>query len=120
MSNLKLNEIKGLTILFDKCLLRGIREISPKYADIKQRNDQALKESLKDLLLINKFLCELEISSERRVISCIKLLSKLLTNNNINSLPLMNNHGKIFDEWFYENKLKHKMLYDHHFNNLYI
>jgi len=120
MNETELDEIKGLTILFDKGLFRSIREVSPKFADIKKRNDQASKESLKEWLFLSSFLLKLEISTDRRVSHCAKLITRLLTNKDVNSLPLMNSHGKIFDEWLYENQLRYKVQNDPHFNSLYI
>jgi len=120
MDKTELDKINGLTILFDKGLFKCIREVSPKYADIKKRNDQASKASLKEWLFLSSFLLKLEISTDRQVSYCAKLITKLLQNNNVNSLPLMNNHGKTFDEWLYENQLRYKVRNDPHFNSLYI
>ena len=120
MNETELTKIKGLTMLFDKGLFRSIREVSPKYADIKQRNDQASKQNLKEWLFLSSFLLKLEISQDRQVRHCARLISRLLQNKDVNSLPLMNSHGKMFDEWLYENQLRYKVQNDPHFNTLYI
>ena len=120
MNETDLDKIKGLTILFDKGLFKSIREVSPKYADIKKKNDQASKESLKEWLFLSSFLLKLEISEDRRVRHCARLISRLLKNTNVNSLPLLNSHGKIYDEWLYEKQLNNKIRNDPHFNSSYI